>query len=136
MAGLSGSFGDLNSGLSGGGFQGNQFSSLSTQIGGGDDSSNPNDASVVGGIGVLPNSQPTAADGASFGSTLNDMIIKNPSQAQNYADDLVARAAAGQNIDPQDLAVATAKAGIEIQMSTRTISQAVQGLRTLFQMQI
>lgn len=96
----------------------------------------PNFGSVAKtpGLGKLGEDQ--SADGQSFGDMLKDMIIKRPTESQSDADRLAADFAAGKDIDPQTLAVATAKAGIEVQMSTRTISQAVQAVRTLMQMQI
>ncbi len=96
----------------------------------------------VGGIGgnsggmMMPNQTASHADGATFGDTLKSFIIDGPSAQQATADSLSAQMAAGKNVDPHKLAIETAKAGIEIQMSTRTISQAVSAIRTLFQMQI
>lgn len=86
------------------------------------------------GAGIMPNQ--SAPNGSSFGDTLKSMVIDGPSATRTHANDLMARFAAGENIDPQTLAVATAKAGVEVQMATRTISSAVSAVRTLFQMQI
>ncbi len=83
-----------------------------------------------------PNQQASDSDGATFGATLKNFIIDDPSKQKAVADDLAVRMAAGENIDPHKIAIETAKAGVEIQMATRTISQAVSGIRTLFQMQI
>jgi diacylglycerol kinase family enzyme len=86
-------------------------------------------------LGMLPTG--TANDqGKSFGSVMGDMVLRKPSESSANADAMAAEFAAGGNIDPHNLAIATAKAGVEIQMSTRTISQAVSAVRTLFQMQI
>lgn len=90
----------------------------------------------LGGMSVGPNQKATSAQGTSFSNVIGDMIVRGPSQSHAYADNLAARLAAGENVDPHQLALATAKAGLEIQMSTRTISQAVSAVRTLFQMQI
>ncbi len=76
------------------------------------------------------------SEGGSFGDMLKDMLIKRPTESQAKADGMAADFAAGKNIDPHSLAIATATAGVEVQMATRTISQAVQAVRTLFQMQI
>ena len=92
----------------------------------------------VGGIADMVSAQTPddGQNGASFGSMLSDMVLKKPGQSQQHADDLAASFAAGADVDPHTLAIATAKAGIEVQMATRTISQAVQGIRTLMQTQI
>lgn len=100
-----------------------------------------NPTSAIGGIvpggGVAgPSPQVGMGDGESFGSILSDAILKRPSASQSEADQLAAAFAAGDDVDPHQLALASAKAGVEIQMSTRTISQAVTAVRTLFQMQI
>jgi flagellar hook-basal body complex protein FliE len=93
-----------------------------------------------GGAGASPLPKPTGgddADGQSFGSMLKDMVITKPGQTQAYADKIAAQFAAGDtSIDPGQLAIASAKAGVEVQMATRTITQAVSAVRTLFQMQI
>ena len=87
--------------------------------------------------GIIPTQQATPAQGATFADALKEMVISRPSADKNASDTMAARFAAGdKSIDPGQLATATAKAGIEIQMSTRTISQAVQAVRALFQMQI
>ncbi len=87
--------------------------------------------------GMAPVNAATQAQGDSFGNTLRSMVIENPSAAKAQAGQLAARFAAGDtSIDPHQLALASAKAGVEIQMATRTISSAVSAARTLFQMQI
>lgn len=88
------------------------------------------------GLGGELTQQPNADKGQNFGQILGDMVMHRPSESQSKADTLAASFAAGDNVDPHTLAIATAKAGVEIQMATRTISQAVQAVRTLFQMQI
>jgi len=130
----------LTSGIGGqgGGGIGAQIGGLDQQPGGGIGGNTDLTGGGVGGVGgIMPNQQATSVQGASFGDALHNMIIAKPSADKNAADSLAARFAAGdKSIDPGQLATATAKAGIEIQMSTRTISQAVQAVRTLFQMQI
>ncbi|MBC7460415.1 MAG: flagellar hook-basal body complex protein FliE [Thermoleophilia bacterium] len=91
---------------------------------------------MIDGGGLAPTSEATSTQGSSFSSALKSMVIDNPSKAKAESTDLAARFAAGENIDPQQLAVSTAKAGVEIQMATRTISSAVSSVRTLFQMQV
>jgi flagellar hook-basal body complex protein FliE len=100
-------------------------------------------AAGMGGIAKTPGmgQLPTGTDGAegggqSFGDMLKEFVVDRPTETQTDADRLAADFAAGKDIDPQTLAIATAKAGIEVQMSTRTISQGVQAVRTLLQMQI
>lgn len=100
-----------------------------------------NSIGPVPGVGANPSGgapQPgnAGADGKSFGEVLGEMVIGRPSEAKHTADSLAARMAAGADIDPHQLAIATAKAGVEIQMATRTISSAVSAVRTLMQMQI
>jgi flagellar hook-basal body complex protein FliE len=86
---------------------------------------------------VAPKDGPTEAQGASFGDSLRAMVVDKPSESHAYATDLAARRLAGDtSIDPHTIALASAKAGVEIQMATRTISSAVSAVRTLFQMQI
>ncbi len=88
-------------------------------------------------MGLAPTSQATSSQGASFGDTLRSMVIEQPSASREYSRDLSMRFAAGDTtIDPHKLALASAKAGVEIQMATRTISSAVSAVRTLFQMQV
>ena len=88
-------------------------------------------------FGMAPKDSATEAQGASFGDTLRAMVIENPSASKAHAGDLAARFAAGDmTIDPHQISIASAKAGVEIQMATRTISSAVSAVRTLFQMQI
>lgn len=132
LAGLGGA-----GGLSGG----NQLSGLADGgglgglgVGGGDQGSGG--AAGTGGGGLAPNATATSSQGASFGDTLKAMVIEKPSASKAAASDMMARFAAGENIDPHQLAVASAKAGVEIQMATRTISSAISAVRTLFQMQI
>ncbi|MCB0877531.1 MAG: flagellar hook-basal body complex protein FliE [Thermoleophilia bacterium] len=87
--------------------------------------------------GIAPTNAATSSQGESFGNTLRSMVIENPSAAKAQANTLAARFAAGDtSIDPHQVALASAKAGVEIQMATRTISSAVSSVRTLFQMQI
>ena len=97
----------------------------------------------LGGIGgsggsIMP--QPSSTDGASgtgFGAMLKDMVVTKPSEAQASSDKMAAKFAAGdKSIDPAQLAISSAKAGVDVQMATRTISQAVSGVKMLFQMQI
>jgi flagellar hook-basal body complex protein FliE len=107
-------FGDTDMGLdTGGGTQGGNF------------------------FGVAPKDSATETQGAAFGDTLRAMVIENPSASKAQASDMAARFAAGDTtIDPHQVSIASAKAGVEIQMATRTISSAVSAVRTLFQMQI
>jgi flagellar hook-basal body complex protein FliE len=88
-----------------------------------------------GALGQMPDQGGDEA-GGSFADTLRSIVVDNPTATQNKADALATEFAAGGNIDPHQLAIATAKAGVEVQMATRTISQAVSAVRTLFQMQI
>jgi flagellar hook-basal body complex protein FliE len=90
----------------------------------------------AGSGGLAPTSQATSIQASSFSDALKSMVIESPSKAKAEATNLSARFAAGENIDPHQLAVSSAKAGVEIQMATRTISSAVSSVRTLFQMQI
>ena len=118
----------------GSGAAGNPLGGLAGMIGG-SDGGNPGGNPLSGGI--APTSQATASQGASFGDTLRDMVIVRPSESKAKAGELTARFAAGDtSIDPHQLSIASAKAGVEIQMATRTISSAVSAVRTLFQMQI
>ena len=112
---------------------GSDAGGLGVGVGGGGDQGT---GGAAGGLGLAPAQSATASQGASFGDTLKSMVIDKPSASKAQASDLTARFAAGENIDPQTLAVASAKAGVEIQMATRTISSAVSAVRTLFQMQI
>jgi flagellar hook-basal body complex protein FliE len=92
-----------------------------------------------GGIGgglPRPNQAASDSDGATFGATLKSFVIDRPSEQKATAENLAMRLAAGEKIDPHRVAIESAKAGVEIQMATRTISQAVTAIRTLFQMQI
>lgn len=89
------------------------------------------------GMGLAPVQPASQAQGESFGATLQDMVIHRPSESKAISSSLSARFAAGDtSIDPHKLALASAKAGVEIQMATRTISSAVSAVRTLFQMQV
>lgn len=88
-------------------------------------------------LGMGPSAQATTAQGSSFADALRTMVIERPSASKAAAGELSARFAAGDTtIDPHKLALASAKAGVEIQMATRTISSAVSAVRTLFQMQV
>jgi flagellar hook-basal body complex protein FliE len=87
-----------------------------------------------GSANPLPN--PGGEDGKSFADALKDMIIDRPSASKAEADSLATKMAAGADIDPHQLAIATAKAGVEIQMATRTISSAVSGVKQILQTQI
>ena len=92
----------------------------------------------VGGqaSGAGPTGGATEAQGKSFGDAITEAVLKRPSESHHIADNMAARLAAGENIDPHKVALATAKASIEVQFATRGISQAVSGIRTLMQMQI
>lgn len=95
------------------------------------------DSSNGGGLGVMPNQSATGSQGASFADALKTMVVDKPSASKAAAGDMMARFAAGDtSIDPHKIALASAKAGVEIQMATRTISSAVSGVRTLLQMQV
>ena len=88
-------------------------------------------------FGTAPKEGASEAQGAAFGDTLRAMVIEKPSASKAAAGELATRFAAGDtSIDPHQIALASAKAGVEIQMATRTISSAVSAVRTLFQMQI
>lgn len=88
------------------------------------------------GGGLVPRQQASDADGADFSDTLRKIVLERPSEAKATADNLAMRFASGENVDPYKIAIASAKAGVEMQMATRTISQATTAVRTLFQMQI
>ncbi len=89
------------------------------------------------GSGIAPTQAATPTQGASFGNALKTMLVENPSRSKAYAGELTTRFAAGDtSIDPHQISIASAKAGVEIQMATRTISSAVSAVRTLFQMQV
>ncbi len=121
-------------GLSGGGGPLSGLADTGMGLGGGEDAGGGGGA---GGFGLLPSQAPTEAQGASFGDALKAMAIENPSASKKHAGSLMARFAAGDtSIDPHQIALASAKAGVEIQMATRTISSAVSAVRTLFQMQV
>jgi flagellar hook-basal body complex protein FliE len=132
LAGLGGTSGQPSmnslSGMSGDG------GGLGLDIGG--DSGAGGASGGSGGLGIAPVQGASSSQGASFGDTLKSMIVEGPSATRAKANDMMARFAAGENIDPHQLAITSAKAGVEIQMSTRTISSAVSAVRTLFQMQI
>lgn len=88
-------------------------------------------------LGIAPTSAASDSQGAAFGDTLRAMVIEKPSASKAAAGELATRFAAGDtSIDPHQLSIASAKAGVEIQMATRTISSAVSAVRTLFQMQV
>lgn len=122
------------SGLAGSGM-GGQLSGLGDMgIGGGDQGGG---AAPGGGMGMQPTQPASAAQGASFGDALKATIIDNPSKTKAESSALLARMVSGdKSVDPHTLSIASAKAGVEIQMSTRTISSAVSAVRTLFQMQV
>jgi flagellar hook-basal body complex protein FliE len=102
-------------------------------LGGGDENAGGSGGS---GLGIQPVQGATAAQGEAFGDTLRAMVIENPSATKAHASQLAVRFAAGDSsVDPHQIAIANAKAGVEIQMATRTISSAVSAVRTLFQMQ-
>lgn len=104
---------------------------------GGQDGSSPGGNGHGSGLGLAPVQPASQAQGASFGSALQDMVIHRPSASKAASSALAARFAAGDtSIDPHQLALASAKAGVEIQMATRSISSAVSAVRTLFQMQV
>lgn len=94
-------------------------------------------APVTSSPGGLPSADQTGgSDGGSFSDMLKSMVIDGPSGAQNKVDSLSASFAAGGDVDPQTLAIESAKAGVEIQMATRTISSVVTAVRTLMQTQV
>jgi flagellar hook-basal body complex protein FliE len=134
MTGLSGLSGAMPGGnpLSGLGGAGADAGGIAgNDVGGGGQGGNP----LSGGI--MPSSQATESQGTSFGTSLRDMLIVNPSRSKAEAGELSRRFAAGDtSIDPHTLSISSAKAGVEIQMATRTISSAVSAVRTLFQMQV
>lgn len=89
------------------------------------------------GSGLVPTQPASSSQGAAFGDTLRGMLIEAPSVSKAQAGELATRFAAGDtSVDAHSVAIASAKAGVEIQMATRTISSAVSAVRTLFQMQI
>lgn len=95
------------------------------------------DMGVGGAGGVRPTTGASDAQSRTFSDTLGEAVLERPSAAHDTATDLATRFASGDtSVDPHDVAIASAKAGVEIQMATRTISQAVSAVRTLFQMQI
>lgn len=128
------------SGLMGAGSNGIGASGLSGLGDGGlglDGGNGTGDGGSGGSVFGIQPKQATDVQGAAFGDTLRGMIIDNPSASRAQATDMAARFAAGdKSIDPHQVAVASAKAGVEIQMATRTISSAVSAVRTLFQMQV
>ncbi len=96
----------------------------------------------IGGIGgglakeIGAGARDAGGQESTFGEMLHNMVLERPTATHNNAENLATSLAAGGDVDPAMLATETAKAGIEIQMSTRVITQAVTGLRTLMQMQI
>ncbi len=138
IGGLSGAagMGGANplSGMSG---QANLQGSLSGMgdlgLGGGDGAAGGGSA----GLGIAPTNAATSTQGASFANTLKSLVVDGPSASKAQAADLATRFAAGDtSVDPHQIAIASAKAGVEVQMATRTISSAVSAVRTLFQMQV
>lgn len=129
IGGMPGGMGGGLSGLPGAGGMGGGISGLP----GGDDG-----GGFGSGLGVPggPTGQPTTAQADSFSSTLGELVLERPSASKAEAGEMAARLAAGENIDPHQVAIMSAKAGVEVQMATRTISQAVTAVRTLFQMQV
>jgi flagellar hook-basal body complex protein FliE len=120
-------------GMSGGGGPLSGMADGGMGLGAGGSAGNPGSA----GMGIMPNQSATASQGSSFGDALKTMVVENPSASKQHSSDLMARFAAGDtSIDPHQIALASAKAGVEIQMATRTISSAVSSVRTLFQMQV
>jgi flagellar hook-basal body complex protein FliE len=94
-------------------------------------------SSAGNGMGLAPVQPASASQGSSFSDALKSMVIDGPSAAKAESGELATRFAAGDtSIDPHQLALSSAKAGVEIQMATRTISSAVSAVRTLFQMQV
>lgn len=89
------------------------------------------------GLGIAPVQPASESQGVAFGDALRAMVIEKPSASKAYSKELSTRFAAGDtSIDPHQLSIASAKAGVEIQMATRTISSTVSAVRTLFQMQV
>lgn len=126
---LSGMAGSGTNGIGGSGLAGFGDGGMGLETGGGSQGGNV--------FGMAPKDNATDAQAASFGDTLRSMVIENPSASKAHAGNLAARFAAGDvSIDPHQISIASAKAGVEIQMATRTISSAVSAVRTLFQMQI
>jgi len=122
-------------GGAGGAQGGNPLNGLagSLGVGGGDSGA----ASTGAGSGLAPVQQASGGQGASFGDALKTMMIEGPSSSKAHSKDLTARFAAGdKSIDAHTVAIQSAKAGVEIQMATRSISSAVSAVRTLFQMQV
>lgn len=127
---LSGMAGPGAGGLGGSGISGMADMGLGDSTGGGD-------GGAGGGLGLAPVQPASQSQGASFGDTLRSMVIEKPSASKKASGEMAARFAAGDtSIDPHQLSIASAKAGVEIQMATRTISSAVSAVRTLFQMQV
>lgn len=131
LGGMAGGLGSSAGSPGGGALSGMADLGLGEGTGGG------GNASGGGGLGMAPIQPASHAQGAAFGDTLKSMVIEGPSASKAYAGNLSARFAAGDtSIDPHQLSIASAKAGVEIQMATRTISSAVSSVRTLFQMQV
>jgi flagellar hook-basal body complex protein FliE len=102
---------------------------------GGEDGADSGSGSA--GLGLMPSNAPSSSQGSSFADTLRALVVEGPSNSKAQAGDLATRFAAGDtSVDPHQVAIASAKAGVEIQMATRTISSAVSAVRTLFQMQV
>lgn len=136
IGGIGGAFGaNPLSGMAGaGGMGGGPLAGMGDMgMGSGDAGSDGRGAAM----GMAPTQPASQAQGASFGDALKAMVVETPSASRAHATDLAARFAAGDtSIDPHQIAIASAKAGVEIQMATRTISSAVSSVRTLFQMQV
>lgn len=129
---LSGMAGSSPGGMGGASISGFGDLGLGDAGGGGDSGS-----SGAGGLGLMPAQGATESQGAAFGDTLRSLVIEKPSASKKASGELAARFAAGDtSIDPHQLSISSAKAGVEIQMATRTISSAVSAMRTLFQMQV
>jgi flagellar hook-basal body complex protein FliE len=105
-------------------------------IGGAMGASGIGGAGGISGMPGMPSAQPSGPQAASFSDVFQEMVIKRPTEAHHEADRLATEFAAGGNIDPHQIAIATAKAGLEVQMATRTIQQTTSAIRTLMQMQI
>jgi flagellar hook-basal body complex protein FliE len=147
MSGIGGIGGLAGASGAGGVGGANPLSGLAGSMGSGTDAmsgmgdmgagSGSGSGAAASGIGLGPVQPASESQGAAFGDTLRSMVIEQPSASKAYSSELSMRFAAGDtSIDPHKLALASAKAGVEIQMATRTISSTVSAVRTLFQMQV